>query len=124
VIGFLNRWQQVAGTGPNRLLITYEEMRAQPEAVLRRVMAFIGGEYTDSAIVQAVEFASFENLKELERKSFFTGNRLRPGDASDEDSFKVRRAKVGGYRDYFTPEEIAAIDKMTAERLVPELGSF
>lgn len=118
VIEFLNRWQQAAGTGPNRLLITYEEMRAQPEAVLRRVMAFIGGEYTDSTIVQAVEFASFENLKELERKSFFTSNRLRPGDASDEDSFKVRRAKVGGYRDYFTPEEIAAIDKMTAERLV------
>jgi hypothetical protein len=68
VIGFLNRWQQVAGTGPNRLLITYEEMRAQPEAVLRRVMAFIAGEYMDSAIVQAVEFASFENLKDFERK--------------------------------------------------------
>jgi len=124
MIEFLNRWHQAAGTGPNRLRITYEEMRAQPEAVLRRVMAFIGGAYTDSAIVQAVEFASFENLKELERESFFTSNRLRPGDASDEDSFKVRRAKVGGYRDYFTPEEIAAIDKMTAERRVPERGAF
>ena len=35
---------------------------------------------------------------------------------------QVRRAKVGGYRDYFTDEEVAAIDDLVATRLAPEFG--
>jgi hypothetical protein len=122
IIEFLNRWQNAIGANPERLVITYEEMRADPLAVLRSVMRFIGGEYSEQELAQAVDFASFENLKERERESFFDSNRMRPGDAADADSFKVRRAKVGGYRDYFTPPQIDEIDRLTTERLSPELG--
>jgi len=34
----------------------------------------------------------------------------------------VRRAKVGGFRDYFDDEQVAAIEAMIAERLAPEMG--
>ena len=42
---------------------------------------------------------------------------MMPRVKDNPDSYKVRRAKVGGYRDYFNDEEVAAIDRQLAERL-------
>ncbi len=44
---------------------------------------------------------------------------MMPRDKDNPNSFKVRRAKVGGYRDYFTDEEVAAIDQRLADTLDP-----
>ena len=57
-----------------------------------------------------------------EAGGFFATDRLRPTDGADPNAFKVRRGKVGGYRDYFDPSQVAAIDRLVAERLAPELG--
>ena len=43
----------------------------------------------------------------------------RPG---NPDSYKTRRAKVGGYRDYFEDDQIEAIDALLAARLDPVYG--
>lgn len=43
-------------------------------------------------------------------------------DTRNPNTFKVRKAKVGGYRDEFTPEQLAAIDDMIASRLIPVFG--
>ena len=40
---------------------------------------------------------------------------MKPGDKDNPQSFKVRKAKVGGYRDYFTDEQCAQLDVMVAE---------
>ena len=45
-----------------------------------------------------------------------------PGKRGNPDSFKVRRAKVGGYRDYFDEEQAAAIDALMAARQAPLFG--
>ena len=45
--------------------------------------------------------------------------RMMPRDKDNPDSYKVRRAKVGGYRDYFTDEEVAVIDRLVADALDP-----
>jgi hypothetical protein len=42
---------------------------------------------------------------------------MMPRDKDNPDSYKVRRAKVGGYRDYFNDEEVAAIDNYLTESL-------
>ena len=60
-------------------------------------------------------------MKKMEsKKQFrFAGGRMMPRDKDNPDSYKVRRAKVGGYRDYFTDEEVAAIDARVAAELDP-----
>ena len=50
------------------------------------------------------------------------GGRMVPRDKDNPDSYKVRKGKVGGYRDYFTDEEVAAIDARLAETLDPLFG--
>ena len=63
-------------------------------------------------------------MKKLEQKRAFKGSgaRLRPGDKSNPNSFKVRRAKVGGYHDYFEDNQLAVIDRSVVERLDPVFG--
>ena len=74
--------------------------------------------------VGAVEYASIENMRKLEtdRKFWLSGGRMTPGDRSDPNSYKVRRAKVGGYRDYFDDEQVARIDELVDEKLSPVFG--
>jgi hypothetical protein len=122
VIKFLNRWAENISSIEQSLIIRYEDLRARPYTELARVMEFISGECSPDTISKAVDFASFENLRAKEERYFFTSARLHPGDPNDPESFKVRRGKVGGYRDYFTPEQLARIDAMVADGLGDKFG--
>ncbi|MEM7023686.1 MAG: hypothetical protein AAF637_14000, partial [Pseudomonadota bacterium] len=51
-----------------------------------------------------------------------SGGRMKPRDRKNPKSFKTRRGKVGGYRDYFDDREIAEIDRRIAEQLSPVFG--
>jgi hypothetical protein len=72
----------------------------------------------------SVEFASFDNLRELEARRAFrwSGKRMAPGDKADPDSYKVRRAKVGGYRDYFDEDQVRQINSYVQAKLGPGFG--
>ena len=62
-------------------------------------------------------------MKKMEQESHFkgAGARVKPGDKDNPQSFKVRKAKVGGYRDYFTDEQCSELDAMVAQ-LDPQFG--
>jgi hypothetical protein len=124
IIDFLNAWQAELENLPEVLVVRYEDLRAEPSGELARILAFLGTPGTDEEVAKAVSFAGFENMKKLEAEGAFGRNdrRINPGDQANPQSFKVRRAKVGGYRDYFTDEEAAAIDDLVAARLAPEFG--
>ncbi|MFO1126941.1 MAG: sulfotransferase domain-containing protein [Rhodospirillales bacterium] len=124
VIGFMNAWARDLGRMKNLLVIRYEDMRADTAETLKRILAFIGTPGTADEIAEAVRFASVENMRQLEQKKTFwrAGSRMTAPDTRNPNTFKVRKAKVGGYRDEFTPEQLAAIDDMIASRLIPVFG--
>jgi hypothetical protein len=72
----------------------------------------------------AVEFARFDNMRALERKNAFKSARLRPADGADPESFKTRKGKVGGYREYFTDEDLAYLEARIADRLSPFYADY
>lgn len=122
-IDFMNGWAGETGS-EDVLVVRYEDMRARPEQALGRILAFIGTPGSDAQVREAVAFASFENMRKLEANSTFwlSGDRMRPKDPDNPHSFKVRRGKVGGYRDYFDDAEIALIDRLVEEQLSPVFG--
>lgn len=125
IIDYLNLWASEAERVQELLIVRYEDMRADPEAALRRVMAFVDGEPPkEEAITGAVEYASVENMRKLEERNVFwlAGGRMKPGKKGDPNSYKVRRAKVGGYRDYFDDAQVAEIDELVAKRLSDAFG--
>ncbi len=125
IIEFMNAWAQEIERFPNLLVVKYEDLRADTKGQLARVLAFFGQQPTDAELEDAVEFASIDNMRRMEQenaKSATAHRSLKPGDVSDPSSYKVRRAKVGGWRDYVTEEQSDAIDKMVKEKLSPVFG--
>ena len=47
----------------------------------------------------------------------FSGGPQTSGDASDADSFKVRRGKVGGFADYFDADQQRQLNEMVRTHL-------
>jgi hypothetical protein len=120
VVNFMNQWKSRLENYERTLFLRYEDMRADPERTLTDAIGFIDARsVSPNAIRDAVEFASFENLRRLEQAGHFQGNRLGGGRAGEEGTWKVRRGKVGGYADYFGPEEIQRIDRFVALNLHP-----
>jgi hypothetical protein len=122
LIDFLNYWDRALASLDNTLLTSYEALRADPGAVLKQITGLMGDEFSDNDIREAVDFAAFDNLRKLESEGFFRSGGLTLRNAKDPESFKVRRAKVGGYRDYFTPEQADELEALVRERLSPGLG--
>lgn len=122
IVDYLNAWQQRLEELPSTHLVRYEDMLAEPVSELRDMMAFLEQPFTVDEISEAVDFASFEKLKQKERDNFFRNTRLAPRNADDPDSYKVRRAKVGGYRDYFNNEQIRAMESYLLNHLSMHYG--
>ncbi len=121
VSDYLNLWASEADKVNAFHLLRYEDLRKNTREELCRLIDFMQVDASDADIDAAVEYSSYENMKKMESKQQFrlAGGRMMPRDKDNPDSFKVRRAKVGGYRDYFTDEEAAAIDGRIAAELDP-----
>lgn len=117
IIAFMNTWAGRLQRVEQKLMIRYEDMRAEPSRVLAETMAFLGESATEAEIDEAVAFASFESLAQKERSGFFVTERLRTSDPNDPTASKVRKGKVGGFTEYFTADELQELNE-TARRLL------
>ena len=117
IIDYFNGWARAIPELQDVLVVRYEDMRTEPAAVLGRILEFTGTEVTPEQVQEAVDFAAYDNMKKMEQEKFFKGSgaRVKPGDKDNPQSFKVRKAKVGGYRDYFTDEQCEQLDQMVAQ---------
>ena len=122
LIEFLNGWQRRLADHPNALVTRYEDLRSQPARTLRAVLATAGETFSDAELEEAVRFGSFDHLRGLESQGHFKQGGLTLRDTQDPNSFKVRRAKVGGYVEDFTPEQVAELDELVAKHLSPDFG--
>ena len=118
IIEYFNGWARaIPAELQDVLVVRYEDMRTEPAAVLGRILEFTGTEVTPEQVQEAVDFAAYDNMKKMEQEKFFKGSgaRVKPGDKDNPQSFKVRKAKVGGYRDYFTDEQCEQLDQMVTQ---------
>jgi hypothetical protein len=122
LIDYLNRWQENLEALERALMVRYEDLRLAPATTLRQITGLMGETFREEEIAEAVGFGSFDNLRALESRGFFRQGGLRLRNPNDPESFKVRRAKVGGYRDYFSAEQTAELEQLVAERLSPAFG--
>jgi hypothetical protein len=124
VVGFMNFWARDFEQLTPFEMTRYEDLRSDPENELGRVMSFLGTPASAEEIREAVEYGSIDNMRKMEQQSAYsmTGGRMKPRDVNNPDSYKVRRAKVGGYRDYFDDDQVAEIDALVNETLAPIFG--
>jgi len=119
IIDYLNLWASEAGKIKDLLIVRYEDMRSNTGEVLEKIVTFLGTPGEPDQIQEAVRFASVENMRNMETKRTFwlSGSRMVAKDKSNPNSYKVRKAKVGGYRDYFDDKQIQTLNRLVADRL-------
>ncbi|MGB3711954.1 MAG: sulfotransferase domain-containing protein [Erythrobacter sp.] len=113
IADYHNRW--ASGLEDRRsLAISYEDMSANTESVVTRVLDFLGVPVDEQVLRDAVEKARFESMQKKERKTGIPGHEY---DRKDADASRVRRGKVAGYEDYLSAAEGEYIRQVFAERL-------
>ena len=124
IIAFMNGWARELDRIENLLVLRYEDLRGAPEQEMARLVDFLGLEVNQDYLRDMAEFASVDKLRNKERQNYFwrSGSRMQARDVNDPNTFKVRRAKVGGYRDYFDDAQVAEFDAMVDSQLLPGFG--
>ncbi len=123
MIEFYNVWARNRDVPEDLLLVRYEDVHADTEGWLRKMLDFIGvPEVSDEVIRESVEFNRISALRKREQSGEYSSRRLKPGDQGDPDSFKARKGKIGGFVDYIAPDDIEKMTKLIADTLDPWYG--
>jgi hypothetical protein len=85
-----------------RLLIRYEDMTLKPVETFGAVIRFIGEEYDNGRLEDAIEKSRFHNVRSKEDEVGFREKPYRM------KTF-FRKGKVGNWREHLSPEQAARI---------------
>ena len=122
LIEYQNTWARNVADLDQGLLVKYEELRSEPVPTLQKIIALMGEDFSEDEIRAAVEWGSFDNLQKLETSGTFSQSGMKLVNANDPSTFKVRRGKVGGYRDDFDEAQVAELEALVRDNILPELG--
>jgi hypothetical protein len=106
MIEIMNSWLAEWSGHASFLLLRYETLRAAPAPGFRELLQVLGEwPVQETILAKALEFSDFAHMKKLESAGAFDSKILRPGDAQDPESFKVRRGEIGGFQEYLSPND-------------------
>ena len=124
-----NLWWQNSHELAGLLVVRYEDMRANTQYELTRVLDFLEIEAEPATIADAVEYASFKNMRSIEAKGssevragVLRTSAIQGGVLSDQNSLKVRKGKVGGYKEELSSEVVNFMDDLVREKLNSSYG--
>ena len=121
IIRYYNIWANNRHIPKSFLLVRYEDLRSDPGKEIGRIMDFLELKTVDARAIQdAIEFASFDNMRKMEMDEKYKSEMLKPADRQDENTFKTRKGKVKGYLDYLSTQDIARLD----QKIQTELSDF
>lgn len=95
--------------------IQYEDMHRDTVGVLRSVVDFLNIHAEDRKLIEVANARVFDKMRSSEAKGDLAGRygeALLPSDVNDPESFKVRKGKIGGYRDYLSDDDVAYCDDL------------
>jgi len=123
IIQYFNIWAENRHIPADFLLVRYEDIKANPAVQLRRTLEFIGiGSIPEVVIDEAIEFASFESMRQMETQGAIQHGMLKPGDKNATESFKTRKGKIRGFVDYLDDDEIEILNQKIQNKLDKYFG--
>jgi hypothetical protein len=124
ILDYYNVWAEAANVPRRFHLVRYEDLHRTPATVLAGVLEAMQLPVGPAALEAAIGFSKFDNMRKLETTNAFGSDRLKPADAADAESFKTRKGKIGGYREYITADDLAYVNARIATRLSPSYGEY
>jgi hypothetical protein len=126
IVRFYELWHAASGVPESLLVVSYEDLHADPAKVLRETLAFLGATEVPDAIVSgAIDYGRFDNMRRIEQAGGLgEGSRLRAADPSDPSSFKTRQGRVGGFAETLSKPDLAFANRAIAESACPLLAAY
>lgn len=126
IVAFYQLWDAARAVPEKLLVVSYEDLHADPAKVLRETLAFLGAaDLPDRIVAEAIEYGRFDNMRRMEQAGGLgDGSRLRPADAADASSFKTRQGKVGGFAQTLSEADLAFANRVMAENPCPLLAAY
>jgi len=126
IVRFYELWDGARSVPEKMLIVSYEELHADPARVLRETLAFLGAvDLPDPIVSEAIEYGRFDNMRRIEQAGGLgEGSRLRPADAADASSFKTRKGRVGGFAETLSEADLAFANRVISEHACPLLAAY
>lgn len=112
IITFLNYWLAFQVRFGCFSVLAYELMHKKPELVLNEALRLIiVKDIKEESVKEAVRWSKFDNLKKLESQDYWKGlATMTARDVNDPETYKMRKGKIGGYKDYLSLEDIEYVE--------------
>ena len=126
IVRFYELWNAARSVPEKLLVVSYEDLHADPAKVLRETLAFLGAiDLPDRIVSEAIEYGRFDNMRRMEQAGGLgEGSRLRPADAADASSFKTRKGRVGGFAETLSEADLAFANRVITEHPCPLLAAY
>jgi hypothetical protein len=120
----LNMWLRESEKINSALVVRYEDIRQSPAVVLKKIISFFGISTSTKMIEEAVEFSSFENMRQREAisKQAPSADKKKEIESEAADAFKSRRGKISGYSNYLSSQECAYFEQVIKSNLASAFG--
>lgn len=107
ILAFNKMWLESSAKTASYMNVSYEKMKIDTEQVLISILEFIGESNVDVALVKdTVEYSKFENMKKMEGSKQLNHKSMKAVDPSNSSHSKMRKGKVGGFKDYLSEEDL------------------
>ena len=106
-------WEAREAHADHILYVKYEDMIKDPRAALLQVASFLGKELSESLIEEILEKTSFKSMKDNPSVNKDKERHM----LNDVVPF-MRKGKVGDWKNFFTAEQTAEMDKLYREKIV------
>jgi hypothetical protein len=121
VIAFMNMWMDHRHIPQDFLLVAYEQMHTAPLDTAQKILAFLQLDTNTELVQRALDESSFENMKKMETSGSLKEPWMRPGTSGSNNALKVRKGKMGSFREELSEEDIAFVNQAIRAHLNPEL---
>jgi hypothetical protein len=124
IVEFMNGWAaEMEKRKEDFLLVRYEDLHKDAKIELKRMVDFLGIKISDENIAYAVEQSRFQKMRQMEeKKAFGDDHRMIAVNPDDKESYKMRKGKAGGYKEYLNLEDIDYINSFLSEMMDKKLG--
>ena len=99
------------------LVLTYEDLHTSAEQQFISLLTFINVPVNKALVKKAIKKSSFKNMQKVEKNKEINDVRLQPSDDKNINTFKVRKGKVGGYKEELSKKDIAFIESTIEKNL-------
>jgi hypothetical protein len=124
VVAFMNMWVEHSHVPADFCLMTYEQLHRETPAGFRQVLEFMGFEVETDALRYAIEASSFKEMKRMELEGSLKEPWMKPGAKDLGSSLKVRRGKIGSFKEELSEEDIEYLNDVICNKLSSRLSFY